>query len=163
MVSFFRGWHRKCGIAALAMALLFLTGRFRSDTYSDSFSFPVGASHRANFDSENGYLFFEYENAESAGSYPANWRTLLSCDANELYLYYRDPAVGWRFLCFAVGVQKRHPNTIGESTDEIVLPKSRTWFVSYWSVVVPLTLLSAWLLLSKPRQMKTKAVEKPTE
>lgn len=32
------------------------------------------------------------------------------------------------------------------------------WYCSidYWHVVLPLTLLSAWLLLSKPRQAKTK-------
>ena len=33
------------------------------------------------------------------------------------------------------------------------------WYVPYWSVVLPLTLLAAWLLLSKPR----KSFAKPTE
>ena len=33
-----------------------------------------------------------------------------------------------------------------------------------WSIVVPLTLLSAWLLLSKPRQQKlTNLIEPPTQ
>lgn len=28
------------------------------------------------------------------------------------------------------------------------------WIIPYWSIVVPLTLLSGWLLLSKPRQQR---------
>lgn len=30
--------------------------------------------------------------------------------------------------------------------------------VPYWAIVIPLTMLSAWLLLSKPRQAKTTPV-----
>ena len=29
-----------------------------------------------------------------------------------------------------------------------------TWIIPYWSIILPLTLLSAWLLLSKPRVKK---------
>jgi hypothetical protein len=32
--------------------------------------------------------------------------------------------------------------------------KFTLWFVPYWSIVIPLTLLSAWLLLSKPKPAK---------
>jgi hypothetical protein len=33
--------------------------------------------------------------------------------------------------------------------------------VSHWLIVIPLTLLSAWLLLSKPRRPKMKSADEP--
>jgi hypothetical protein len=32
------------------------------------------------------------------------------------------------------------------------------WRVPYWSIVIPLTLLSAWLLLSNPRTVNPKSI-----
>ena len=36
------------------------------------------------------------------------------------------------------------------------------WKVPYWSVVIPLTLLSAFLLLTKPHQSTPKKCTEPT-
>jgi hypothetical protein len=34
-------------------------------------------------------------------------------------------------------------------------PKINIWLIPYWSIVIPLTLLSAWLLLSKAARPKS--------
>jgi hypothetical protein len=44
---------------------------------------------------------------------------------------------------------------VGEPTSQLQSDwgfRCRYWIIPYWSIVIPLTLLSAWLLLSKPRK-----------
>ena len=55
--------------------------------------------------------------------------------------------IKWRFRYFGFG--------IGDEVDQTGVLRA-----PYWSIVIPLTLLSAWLLLSKPRIAKSP--EKPT-
>ena len=142
------------------MASTFLIGRFRSDTYSGTFSFPFGKNIRGALNSENGYLFFEREYVPTdMPPYPPYWRTLLCCDPTTVYLYYRDSSVGWRFQCFAFGEHKCKiiELTDGEERSSTLGPVLQTtWFLSYWSVIAPLTLISAYLLLSKNRKSTEK-------
>jgi len=35
------------------------------------------------------------------------------------------------------------------------------WVIPYWSIVIPLTLISFWLLLSKPRKSTSKKITEP--
>ena len=159
MRQFFSGWRRRVGVVTLLMALSFLGGQIRSETYSDSFSFPFGTHTRASIDSENDYLFFECSTVTAqAASYPPHWSSLLACDPNQCYLFYRDQSVGWRFLCFAIGMNEIKPHARDDDEDEdfmVSIPR-RIWFISYWSITTPLTLLSAYLLLSGLRVAKRK-------
>jgi hypothetical protein len=36
------------------------------------------------------------------------------------------------------------------------------WLIPYWSVTIPLTLISLWLLLSKPRKSNQREITEPT-
>jgi hypothetical protein len=51
---------------------------------------------------------------------------------------------------FAAQISKEKPPEILKST----------WIVPYWSIVIPLTAISSWLLLSKPRPAKPPAIAK---
>ena len=150
MQTFFHGWRRKAGFVTLVMACAFLCGRVRSETYSDSFLFSYGTNTNGSIDSENGYLIFESTTMLSEVSHRTDFRTLLCCDPNECYLYYRDEKIGWRFQCFTVGVYEVIPDNSGGPFS--LFTATRTWFMSYWTIISPLTLLSAYLILWKPRK-----------
>jgi hypothetical protein len=153
MSEYFKGWRRKAGLVTLAMALAFFFGRLRSETYSDSFSFPYGTNTRGAIESENGYLLFESTTMPSPVPIRTSFSTLFCCDPNECYLYYRDyrdEAIGWRSLCFAFGTHEVIPDNSHTEGPRSLFSNRRTWFLSYWTMVLPLTLLSAWLILCKP-------------
>jgi hypothetical protein len=60
----------------------------------------------------------------------------------------------WQFIGFGVGTNKRiRPNPPTCVMTTITFP--------YWSIVIPLTLLTTWLLLSKGRQPKAKSTDEP--
>jgi hypothetical protein len=63
------------------------------------------------------------------------------------------PVWRWRFLGFEAG----------EFTTQMTGDSSHGSFCSipYWSVTVPLTLVSLWLLLSKPRSLNRKNINEP--
>lgn len=48
------------------------------------------------------------------------------------------------------------PTAFTSTAASLFGPKIR-WSIPYWSFVIPLTLLSAWLLLSKPRAKTIRA------
>lgn len=57
----------------------------------------------------------------------------------------------WHFVGFVSGTTKHQPPS---TSNMIYAVQTIAWAVGYWTIVVPLTLLSAWLLLSKPKQRK---------
>lgn len=44
---------------------------------------------------------------------------------------------------------------LSATNNSTTLLRANGWTIHYWSIVIPLTLLSAWLLLSKPKQRKS--------
>lgn len=154
MCTYFIGWRRKLGCVTLLLALVFLGGWARSGTYSDSIFFPIGKQTRVSFESENGYLFVEYETHKMINeSARVFWLSLFCCDPDEVYLYYLDDTVGWRFHCFAVGTHEINHHARGD-LDSYEPPGfvRKTWFASYWTIIAPLTALSAWLLIGTRRK-----------
>ena len=154
MGEFFKGWRRKAGCVALVMALALFCGRVRSETYSDSLSFPYGMNTRGSIDSENGYVFFESTTLTSQVSGGAYFNTAYCCDPHACYLYYRDQTIGWRFLCFAFGAHQVISDNSATDGPRSLVSARRTWFLSYWTMIAPLTLMAAYLFLWKPRQRR---------
>ena len=149
MSEFFRGWKRKVGVLTLLMACICMCLLIRGETHSDTLYIPCGARTRVAINSVHGYLLFESETyAWDSTSYWPYWNSLFCCDRNLLYLFYLDNSIGWRFQCFAIGTHTVEAQNRGSGTQLFL--ERRTLFVSCWSIVLPLTLISAWLLLSKP-------------
>lgn len=65
---------------------------------------------------------------------------------------FEHPFLEWSFAWNGFG--------IGSSIDVLNYSKNTLYVAPYWSLVTTLTLLSAWLLLSKPRN-KSKRTIKP--
>jgi len=157
MRDFFKGWRRKTGIVTLVIALVFTCGWLsRSDEYEFTSGNGNGPSHFSFAFSKNVMVWMRYR-AEM--QWINGWQTHpvghigsvdpLSRIGVPVVIEWR-----WRGLGF----------DIGELNDGERPPVRVAWCViPYWSIVIPLTLLSAYLLLVKPRPVKSmKAVESTT-
>jgi hypothetical protein len=124
------------GCVTLVMACAFAGGWFRSVGFQDFLSFPSGEFSEDYLSSSNGFLGWGLSRVDSPFYKPSFRLTIgLPTNLNRINeLKFRT-----RWNCF--GCTANDFYEIGES--ECVVP--------YGFVVVPLTLLSAWLLLSKPR------------
>jgi len=150
MSEFFRGWRRKMGVAVLVIAVILVGGWVRSGTYSDSIQLRGGERTRFDLDSENGFLFFSWITSEHAHSMRIcpYFLTLYCPDPEAFYLFYLDDTVTHRLGWLAAGRRERLVNE--RNPDHTI-----EWWISYFSLILPLTLLAAYLLLSAPpRQRK---------
>ena len=149
MGSVFHGWRRKVGLLTLAMALMFMGGWGRSLSILDLFSVPDGSGMVWYITLDNGFVVC-CRDVDSDLERP-QWEAY-PIDAVGSFKLDNYDDLRYRWLGF--GIIKYPDHSIGE-TDEMDFWK--VWFISYWSIVVPLTLLSAYLLLSKPRKVKSKS------
>ena len=149
MGEFFKGWRRKVGLVTLFMACLFMVGWVRSETIRDEISLCPRQYCHLEFASQQGKLaLHEYDADPSGPGYdtnelPLSWSTCklevwLTCSPR------LDETLVWQWQClgFAYGAGLTH--LIGITAQVRTIP--------YWSIVIPLTAISAFLLLSKPRK-----------
>lgn len=154
MSVFFKGWRRKTGFLTLLMASLFMVGWVRSTLRLD---FITSCCSRSSYgiESVHGMVKFARRTPATRGRFLSYGST----DVGETQLdengvqkpfnpwEYLD--VEWRsdWLGFHFGAGK---NTAG------TIRRIEFWIIPYWSVTVPLTLLSAYLLVVKNRSLKSK-------
>ena len=150
MRDFFGGWRRKIGCLMLVMACVFMIAWMRSLLFLDYISVtgwivPGEKSSWMFLSSEVGLEWERrWDEFESKREIQIEWYSIAH------RMNHRTPRSGrydtdshWEFC----GFQTDKSETDGDF--------SCNWVVPYWSVVLPLTLLSTWLLLlSKPRQPK---------
>ena len=148
MGCYFKPWRRKFGVLTLGMACVFMAGWVRSRSGWDALEFFRGSFA---IQSDDGNLLLA--------------RIVLNPSGRELKWsaipghYWRgpDPNNPWQPIPF--GQNKIDWSfqwngfEIGDVLTTPVTGPSQTWMqfwqVPYWSIVIPLTLLSTWLLLSK--------------
>ncbi len=157
--SYFKPLRRKIGVLTLAMACVLMAGWVRSLTIVDTFYFPTG--WRTSFTTSTAFqsiiLRVGFDGEWNEAFY---WKTYRS----SFFAPYRrqdiliEPAeaenVVWfcQLSGFGIGETPR------EMHDEL---RQLYVMISFLWVAIPLTLLSAWLLLSKPR-VKTELPITPT-
>jgi hypothetical protein len=153
MREFFRGWKRKAGVVTLMVACMFAVGWVRSRFVSDSFGFPVGTEIAIACASGWESLVFSPFRGEKIASIPAGMQLGKALDApDQADDLFSDPGITWSFLRYGFGIGESSDGTEdGIEIDVYAMP--------YWSIVLPLTATSAWLLLSKPRPAKRPAIE----
>ena len=154
MGEFFRGWKRKVGVVTLILACAFAGLWVRSLYYQDQIRLPEFDREREGYMASLDGSFRWSRNGRMAPnnpmlgnsvtplwtSRPINknlWSSIVPNDGPGV--------VGFRPLGFSFG-------TFGAGNDPITF-----CCCSYSILVLPLTLLSAWLLLSKPRPAKQAA------
>lgn len=150
MQDFIRGWRRKLGLTTLVLAFAFLALWMRSYGKPKLFKIPTGplTSHwlvsfgpdlwwarvvplgkilEAPADSA-GEMFDEYTESQIEYLIAKEWE--------------KEPEIEWKWklLGFGVGHFQREPSQFFRL--ELTL-----WALPYWSLVIPLTLLSACLII----------------
>ena len=144
MYQYFRGWRRKAGCITLALACVFIVIWVRSLIVVDTLQFDSGKFIREDLVSVRHHLIWGRIYEEGAVTKPS-WRTspiarVVTFDGfMELTRLNRS----WRFCGFSGGKFQVKKSALGES-GFCVIP--------YWSIVIPLTMLSAFLLLSKRQE-----------
>ena len=140
MTEYFEPIRRRMGLVMLVLACLFTAGWVRSEWMEDSFEFRIGRYTALEFRSVAGKLRWILEDCSNVARawQPQPWHS-----RSRNFDYYPKSTI-WEWPIRACLVYE------GNSADTVA--RSRHLHVTYWSVVIPLTLLSSWLLLSKMRQ-----------
>ena len=136
MREFFKGWRRKVGCVTLVMACVFAVGWVRSLTRRDTFDF--GRVEIVSLESSLAVAIWPRSNLRLP-----QWFTEDSRSIDSVFGPHGCRSRGAGF--WSSGIADL------QSTLIVVAP--------YWSIVIPLTLLSAYLLLSKPRVAKTTSAQ----
>jgi len=143
MREFFRGWRRKTGCVTLLVACLLTGGWVRSLTRHD------GINYRTGQQSDQRLISFQ-----SA----VHWCWLEG--SADLHLF---PTIDWYSFPHATNLMVNHPQRTwrwsyaGFGMHDFTYAGNATFTVlviPYWSIVLPLIVLSAWLLFSKSRPQK---------
>ena len=146
MREFCRGWRRKVGLVTLAMVMLLMAGWMRSVVVWNRISVCSGQYTIHQFSSSGGRLGWERRENDVYSNLPL---VFFDSDVNssDLFAYEKHPSDNyfeWQFdsggfVCCKV------------TDDEGFVPFTLV-IMPYWSLVLPLTLLSAWLILGKTRK-----------
>lgn len=153
MGEYFRPWKRKIGVVTLITTCCLMGAWVRSRVVCDSFAFAV-APHRyfcfGVIPEAFGLFFIQSSDPELAKTAPQWSSDPIDLSAPSIY---DDPDTDWvwKQRPFAIGVSRAQEDDLHVAV--ILFPQ--------WSLIIPLTALSIWLLLSKVRQAKLKSAEKP--
>lgn len=163
MREFLKGWRRKVGCAALLMALAVMVAWIRSYATEEELSVP----HRASLYvicSIQGHVCFEHHSDHllSATRWQQMDLTPIS-SVNVLSFKYSGMHLDWERVVWGFNFGTGTETLFDESYDSNVpmsqedidkLRKDRFSFlvVPYWTVILPLVLISAFLILWKPRK-----------
>lgn len=146
MREFFRGWRRKAGCLTLVLACVLAAGWIRSYAHIDNLLLITDQTL-------NGVL-----SINGATTWGTNWMTDGSKQQFDTWLKWKTAPVTplmnvstpdgttyhWKYSLGGFQLYRYDWSRFNQSGMACTLP--------YWSIVIPLTLLSAWLLLSKQRE-----------
>ncbi|MDB5343031.1 MAG: hypothetical protein JWP89_1408 [Schlesneria sp.] len=144
MREFFHGWRRKAGCVALIMACVLMVGWFRSRLVQDEIRISVCYANLF-FNSCNSTLtWWQLSGLDSASPqcFALQWLT--------------HPEIRGRMFSFSELVTLEEGSSL--TPTHVYVPREEqgaalvNWTVPYWSIVLPLTLLSAYLLLVPSRK-----------
>lgn len=154
MGMFFHGWRRKTGLVTLVMACVCMGGWLRSFSFMDQLRIPDHRRQQIHvFHSLNGALrWIRIEQGAEPDDvlFTPNWMVVSRKTKPQAFASDNRfiPETNCRFHWAGFGAADLSSNAPAGSFPTIV------WF-PYWSIIMPLTMISAWLLLiSKPTHRK---------
>lgn len=147
MATYFQPLRRKLGVLTLLFACGFMGGWMRSLTDLDAL-FWLKEKVTYSVVSFNGYINWERiwpvrTPRPTRWLYRHNGSPSFEDPMEGTDIHWRYAALGFSFSAFST--------TIPVTGAAPLIEEFESWDFPYWSIVVPLTLLSTWLLLSKPR------------
>jgi len=163
MGEFFRGWKRKIGCVTLLMALVAMVECVRTSSVPDFYTVDFG---------RNGDLWIvSHNNLASLSLQSLVGRRIRHVVVSNGNQGYKPSEYQWRWhgegLGFRIGtgllIQDRKDIDVSFNEKNITAEEFDVAMidVTYWSIVIPMTLISAFLLLSKPRQSTQMKITEP--
>ena len=150
MPPFFHGWRRKAGCVLLVMATVFMGGWIRSHVANDELFLGKcrGIHSFSLYSGRNGITLQSRTAAETKALNPA-WHSWPLDPGDSTYLAQHSFHVEWAWHWCGFNA--------GESHDyEMPGWRMAWWTIPYWSIVCPLAILSAYLIL-RPGNRKPKS------
>lgn len=133
MGSFFKEWRRKFGVVILLLACFLMVGWLRSGMVADHFTFWVSDYH-VSFDSYRGAIHWHANDILHFWPQIFNWP------------HSQNP-IGAHYFSRAIKEPRRTTTLQVEYTFQDSL-----WSIPYWALIIPLAVVSLWLLIVKPRK-----------
>jgi hypothetical protein len=150
MYTVFHGWRRKLGCVSLVMALVSMGLWIRGRVVVDAITFNDLRHSIAN--SPNGFEWTRRAGGQSPMPQFMNlsWNTISLDDSN--FESFPEAPMGWEtsWNYHWCGFPFGKFQLTADPLLSLVFAEFATWTIPHWAVVVPLTLLSAYLMLRKP-------------
>jgi hypothetical protein len=145
MREFFHGWRRKLGCVTLVMALVLMVGWMRTRVVQDGVSLRISEQLFYSIASRDGTLHLVRASYTEpiTGAPFIKWYTMPRPDDGKHITQM--PTMRWRWQAAKFGVGDL-------ARPEVVFT---FWITPFWFPTGLLTIVSAWLLLSKPRPRPT--------
>jgi hypothetical protein len=143
MRTYFRGWKRKFGAMMLVLASIFSASWIRSIDIEDILGTPSnehGSDFLISVHGEFTWVRFDDIQPSIIKAIPG-WKSQRQID---LRPFWGEDVTLWRMRF--IGIDMRRQEWWGRGPHALTAIT-----VPYWLIAVPLTLISAWCLLSKPR------------
>lgn len=140
----FKPWRKKVGVATLMLGCVFVAGWVRSEIVRDLVIVQFSNSNPYYFASNRSQLSCDWQifsSIEPTGR--ILWRTQTVQPSIQMDGFQKYAGINFRF-CGLLLLRNKW---------------GLHWVIPYWAIVMPLTVISAWLLLSKVRHKQT---ESPT-
>jgi hypothetical protein len=140
-MGYFKTFRRKIGVATLMIACVFAAGWVRSRSICEQIDYAYHSQGMVFINSGQGLFVCGRTHAKVAyyfGEKMPAWSTMPEQNLESLVKEF-----GWKLYVggFGIAASETRPAEI-DGHYGIVVP--------YWSIVIPLTVISTWLLLSAP-------------
>jgi len=161
MGGYFEPWRRKIGVMALVMALLAMGGWVRSVVNLDIVEFTTGDHSKVGLESgeQTICLFNCYSTNKTLNPRTIFWCSISFHDQPNARSSIVFSNEYWRWQICGFGYQFnswRNQSSIPSGAF-----KGDSIFFPYWSITIPPTLLSVYLLLTKPQKSNQKKIVEP--
>lgn len=140
MREFFRGWKRKLGVVMLVLTCVIAGAWVRSFAKAEGWGFCKNLRHYERIVSTNGAIRFD--TIRSKDLIQITMTKVFDLTGDLGFVPFEEKDVEWKWYLSGLGTGDYHSQTLKGLEMTI-------WRIPYWSIVIPLTALSAWLLLSK--------------
>ena len=160
MREFFRGWRRKAGLVTLMLALVFMMGWISSFSASIHLNLRPTEFTMLSIASIGGSLAFGGTDGRELKFIP-NYHIWSISDFIDIHdeRLRKNGKQRFRWLAFEI-IDFEEDYYVGE-IKPVARVHLRILICPYWSIVVPLTAISTWLLLSKPHTIIQKKIAEP--
>lgn len=164
MATIFYGWKRKVGIVTLLMACALMMGWIRSQSRTDSTLFPIDNSFALQLISHGGKLAIrkcrnrfpikpvsgDVDHVQLSGGF-LKIGTGFTVPIEEPPRDESGRPLNW-WITDSWGIEYGCLDQRSISIENRWVTLVAVWRIPYSHIILPLTLISAWLLLSKPRK-----------